>query len=921
MPIIERAQELRALRDGFGRVGHPGAQVLAVTGPPGIGKTALLSAFTAECEGWLVLSASGTTLGSRLPHGVLLQWFARLARTVSLEAWPFDGPGALLRELLVKGVAPADSASLSYALQWVVARLAERQRVLLVVDDLQWADPSSLAIIGNAIGLLSAEPVGMLFGIRDASAEHRDPIVSAILEAATIVAPAHLTVDGVSALVGDSGFDAARIHSLSGGVPFYVTELVSMATAGQELTSSVRVVESVGGRLDRLGAAHKGVARAIAILGTDAGRLAVTELSGVGGTRLAGIARDLLSEGILADSDRLAVSHPLVGEAILHGVGSAALAELYDRAARVLSALGVNGNTVAVYVLNSPVGHDPWRVAILAGAGRGALRAGSGPEAARFLGRAIQELREDDPARADLLIDAGTASIASNDGAMAAKLWSEGLAFITDIGRRVRVLADIGDALFACGDYVAAEAAYDQGTRELTAARIETTRPVFREFVARTLSAQLSLTIAPSAFSQEVVAQTIEQPDELDTAEDSMLLAAATVALSLAGDAGDRGRDLARRAYRSWPRSRAGLADDPTTYLLSGALNYAGLFPEGVELLTDAVNEAQRSGRILSEATARYCRGSMHLSAGDVRRAVRDLVAAVNAVRFGWSHYREGAEALLIRCHLALGDGAAAAAIALAADYPSASALFQSVQVAGKADYWTGVGRPDRGLALAYRAGELMPAGIESTGMGWRGSAGDALLALGDVVGAQDLAREEFALAEATGSQPASLGPALYRLARTVSDPDEAIETGRRALAVVGPSRRLLHAQVTELLADRLIETGQREESVPLLTGALEYFHSQGVASAEKRVRARLAAIGHPVVPSSAAQRVSSLSPAEYRVAALATQGLTNREIAGSLFVTMKTVEFHLSRCYRKLAVTTRHELTELFQTAGNTLG
>jgi DNA-binding NarL/FixJ family response regulator len=59
---------------------------------------------------------------------------------------------------------------------------------------------------------------------------------------------------------------------------------------------------------------------------------------------------------------------------------------------------------------------------------------------------------------------------------------------------------------------------------------------------------------------------------------------------------------------------------------------------------------------------------------------------------------------------------------------------------------------------------------------------------------------------------------------------------------------------------------------------------------------------------------VEALSPSEHRVARLAAEGRSNRDIAQALFVTTKTVEVHLSACYRKLGITSRGDLSELLR-------
>ncbi|HMM81950.1 MAG TPA: AAA family ATPase [Terrimesophilobacter sp.] len=916
MAVVEREWELAQLRSFLGSVGAPGGRSAAVLGVPGIGKSTLLDVVTGECAGWRILSARGTPLGTHVPHGVLIQLFSGLARIGAPGDEPFDGPGRMLRDLVLNCDIAADAAALSYSLHWVIARLAANQRVLVVVDDLHWADPASITILGNAMGLLRSERAGFLFGVRRIPREIANSVLSEILEVSTIVGPGPLTLAGTASIVagsapGGSGaeLDVGRIHELSGGIPFFVTELVAMGLAGQELTSSLHVIESIGGRLDRLGDPHGEVARAVAVLGSDATPETICALAAVAGDALPRVVSDLISEGIFSDSGRLELAHPLISEAIRNGMDAGRLAALHDRAAGILHSLGGSGSRVAAHIVRSPIGHDEWRVALLLSAGHAALASGSVDDAIVYLGRALLEMRDGDPRRPGVLVDAARASRDANDPDAAVTQWREALTLVSDITVRTRILAELGATLFEAGDTRAADAAFERGISELTASGVATTQPIYREFAAKGLSVRLSISHHPSPFAQEVVEQAIGQRPKLDTSEDARLLGAAAVGLALSGASEAQASALALRAYRRWPRSGSGFPEDPATYLLAAVLNITSQFDECEELLTSAIEESRVSGRVLSEATARYCRGSLYFARGDIRHGVPDLLAAVNSVQLGWVRYRESAETMLIRCHIALGDTVAAARLALGDEYSSASDVLRSIQYIGKSDYWTRVGRPSKGLEFAYRARDAVPSGTDVFGFGWRASAGDALLALGDKAAALALATQEVALAESTGSYAAALGPALYRRARTLDDESEAIVLAERALELLGPSRPFAQLPVRQLLADLMIARGGVERAAEMLENALDYVQSQRLVRAEKRIRAVLGSIGHPIVPSSLERRVASLSPSEFRVASLAAQGLSNREIAGNLFVTLKTVEFHLSHCYRKLGIRARHDL------------
>lgn len=185
MAIIERQDVPGQLRRQLDLVGRGSAVTLAVTGPAHSGKTAVLRAIAADHDDWLVLWANCLPLGAPIPYGVIYQWFAGLGRVSEEGRDPFDGPGAALLDLVARGAIETEAAEISWAVRWVIARLAARQRVLLVVDDLQWADDASATVIGHMVSLLSPEPIALVCGIRNE--RPAKPIVEAILHAASVV--------------------------------------------------------------------------------------------------------------------------------------------------------------------------------------------------------------------------------------------------------------------------------------------------------------------------------------------------------------------------------------------------------------------------------------------------------------------------------------------------------------------------------------------------------------------------------------------------------------------------------------------------------------------------------------------------------------------------------------------------------------
>jgi len=155
---------------------------------------------------------------------------------------------------------------------------------------------------------------------------------------------------------------------------------------------------------------------------------------------------------------------------------------------------------------------------------------------------------------------------------------------------------------------------------------------------------------------------------------------------------------------------------------------------------------------------------------------------------------------------------------------------------------------------------------------------------------------------------PASVGHVL-RAAAAACDGEEGIgmlEQASRTLE--GSPRSLIHAHVLFELGATLRREGRRRDARLPLREAFGTSRRCGAARLAKRAHAELEATGEKVrryVPIG----VESLTPSERRVADLAASGMTNRQIAQSLFVTVKTVEAHLSAVYDKLDIPSRRQL------------
>jgi DNA-binding CsgD family transcriptional regulator len=186
----------------------------------------------------------------------------------------------------------------------------------------------------------------------------------------------------------------------------------------------------------------------------------------------------------------------------------------------------------------------------------------------------------------------------------------------------------------------------------------------------------------------------------------------------------------------------------------------------------------------------------------------------------------------------------------------------------------------------------------------WRSLAATLLAGAGDPERALDLAREEVELAELWGT-PLAMGTAARGLGLVTDDPNELA----RAVALLETSpARLELARARVDLGAALRRAGRRSESREPLRAAMDEAHACGASALAERARDELRATGERP-RRLALSGAASLTASQGRVARLAAEGMTNRQIAQELFITTATVETHLRHTFQKLDVGGRDEL------------
>ena len=919
--LIERATEVSAADELLATALGGSGRSLLFAGPAGIGKSALVAHTreAARVAGFEVLSSCLTPVSSGLSHGVVRDWLGPRARSGRPGHRPFDGPAADLLEAL------ADSSSthrvwnlarLDYALTWALESLAESRPLLLVVDDVQWADVGSLQLLDLLSARLRQMPAALLLAARTGEPSLAPQIVDRLKARATRIEPGPLSVIGVEqfkrrfeADADPTDLSSQELHRLTGGVPFLLSELLR---SGATDRAPRGVVESMRERLERLGAEAVTVARTTAVLGDEAAFDALSALTGLSVADLADPLEVLADAGILTlGMWRALPAHPLVTEAILASVSPSERSDLHRAAAHYLVELGRTSQVVASHLVHTLPDEDRAVVALLRAAGEESLRAGSPEVAARQLLRAVGETRPEDTDSA-LLALAASAHLAAGLRTEAFDLWARALGRAEDATTRAGLLADIGDVQMTLGERTEASASYHLAITMLTEAGHDSSSPAMRKVLVRM---GLARALHDGARDEVVNAVTVAfaQPVEEDTRTDRLLFALAGSDLAVRARDRYRARELAVRALADGALLAEETSEGIGFYVASAVLSWCDAYEENLRALEAAIEDARRRGSVLGFAAASYCRGLVNYRQGRLGAACADFQPALDMRARGWTDFADPAVAGAAMTLIGLGRHEEARALEAGLRAAAERGQFVSAQPLAAAGVVRAThGDHDQALADYRRAAGDMGSHRDNPSIvEWRELSAWSLMALGRRDEARELAEEAVGHARAWGA-PRALGFALRTLAR-LTPRDESITLLREA------SAHFESVDSIDYLARARLDLGQvllggdrdeRSEGVALLRLALDYGRTNEVLPALRRATRMLVRAGEPVA-DPAGDPASRLTPGERRVAELAASGETNRQIAQKLFVTVKAVEWHLSNAYRKLGITSRAGLSE----------
>ncbi|HEU4977224.1 MAG TPA: AAA family ATPase, partial [Baekduia sp.] len=410
MRLHERDTELEAVERLLDDVARHGDRqeggVLLVEGPAGIGKSALLGAARERAgdRDLRVLTATAAALDRDFPFGLVHQ----LVDPVLMAAGPEDrerllaGAAGHAEPALSPGGAPSAGDEPGHAalhgLYWLLANLAEQQPLVLLAEDLHWADRPSLRLLEYAGRRLDGVALAVVATVRTGEPGADVELLEALAGGPRAVSlrPAPLSPAGSRAVVAEAlhrnpeDAFAAACAAATGGNPLLLRAVATEAArAGLrgEAGDADRIAElGAGGvrrvaqrRLSTLGEDAAALAGAAAVLGPRARLDDLAAIAGLDGERARAAAGRLVDAELL-EAHRWGFVHPVVGEAIADGLAPTRRAALHAAAAARLRDAGARAEEVAVHLLATEPAGDPATVGTLREAARSAAAAGA-PEA------------------------------------------------------------------------------------------------------------------------------------------------------------------------------------------------------------------------------------------------------------------------------------------------------------------------------------------------------------------------------------------------------------------------------------------------------------------------------------------------------------------------------------------------------------
>jgi DNA-binding CsgD family transcriptional regulator len=885
--LLGREPELRRIEEFLS---PSGSRRLLISGPPGIGKSALVDEAVAVAgrRGHPVLRAVSSAAESYLPYATLQQLLqpalGRLGRLPEPQRAAVETAFGLRTSDI-----PPEVLFIGLGTLRLLALAGENP--VAVIDDGHWMDSASRAIVEFVWRRLDREPTRMVIATRD-------EVTTSSTDPADVLAVHALADADARELARRSGRDLAgvrlrRVLDLAAGNPLALRELPHALPddrpAGDDLPLATRLEEAFSVRLRQLDPAVRDLLLAAALtesdLVTDA--LAAAGHAGGGPARLDTLDPAEHAGLIHRDGGRLRFRHPLVASALTREAGPARI----ERMHQALAATTHDRYAAVWHRAHATTGPDEDVAVALERAADSAQSRGATGAARAAMMRAAA-LSPDERDRARRLVEAAELAFELGEPEAVGRLMEEARALGLDERSAARLAFlegrfddGVADPVLAVDRQLArAEAAIEFGGQELAA-----------NLLVGASRACYTGAVSDLARAASVLRLTTRLRLPADDA--SVLLVRANLS--------DSDRELLDRLARS----AAGDAQEPGGENLRAlAALVAGDWPSAHQLAARAAQGLRRQGRLGLLAQALTVRGLAGFFLGHWADVSGAAEQAGELARETEQAQWEGC-ARAVRAGLAAVRGQADTAERFAADAAGIAAVSGNVAL--------------EDVALLMR-------GVAALGVEQHRSAYEILMARLDVRGRVHHPRQSLwgidLLAEAAAgagltddcrerlSGPLALGgparaPAQVRalaLTRALLAPDDRAEEAYLAVGTVATGAPAWFRARLELNHGMWLRRQRRgAEARELLQPSMTVFEHLGATAWADRARRELAAIGRRTTGGSGA----TLTAQEMRIARLAAEGLTNKEIGTRLQLSHRTVSTHLYKVFGKLGVQTRNQL------------
>lgn len=915
----ERNQLVRMLADCTRGAGG----VAVITGGLSSGKTEVIHDLTerAERDGFIVLRGMASTEEQEFPYALFEQLLerARVGDQVAaamhghaLGATPASVPPHVLRGVLQALVALSNDAP-----------------VLVAIDDVQCADALSLKCLLYLIRRIRSGRIAIIvtYGVQRCAA--RPALLGELLYQSHVrqISLGMLSESGVARLIAQEYGEtsaaclAGAYTRATGGNPSLVRALLHDQKGVERSDASpARPVprgayrETTLACIHRAGPAAVRVARAIALLNGFDSVPIVSGLADLGESETRDAIQTFAASGIL---NGRTFRHSAMRVAVLNELDPSERMRLHYSAARLLRDIGVGPVAVARHLLAAAEASEPWATTVLCEAADELLAEDRVNLAVRCL--RLAERSCEDPKLRVTMMTRITWWLWRIRPKAARSYAAVALSSAPDGPLGLAGLQLIGAALwFGWADSALGIAEKNAGAWDGDDPRVRSEAAAVRAWVRASIP-DLRDRILPLL------------PE--GTAEETGLSGALATLMGVlsSGDGSPVvAEQILQQVQRLDPQNLI-----PATYAML-TLIYADHLDSAVAWCDQIMHGLQK--RHTPSWTAVFCglRAMASLRRGDISSAHSDAAHALSQLPLkGWGELGGIPLASLIEASAAMGDHETAAS---ATRRPLPRELFHTRSILhylhARGRYHLSEGRDHAALGDFLACGERMQAwGLDSLGLvPWRSAAAEAYLRLGDRGRAERLAAEELAMTKDGDSRHRAN---TLRVVAATGPPERRVEILDEALAGL-PGNGYDRAAVLADLGVALRQARDNARAEAVLRQARATSEACGAAKLRQAVLRELSALSSGASGNSPPAAKTSgyivprsdgtpgdevvlklLTMAERRVASLATRGYSNREISRRLFITVSTVEQHLTHIYRKCGIRRRNELATVLSVDG----